>query len=345
MALVLGIAGGLARLGIVVAPATAGEFHGALMISGFFGTLIAIERAVADGRAAALLVPVVSVLGLIFSLSGFELAGAGAFLAAGFGLTLLTFLAALRLPTLFTAVMTAGAAFWAIGSGLWLQGASIADVTYIWLGFLVLTIVAERIELSRLMMASGPAKAALLLFIALFAVALLRGEPWQGSLLLAVSLGAIALWLLGNDIARRTIFSRGLARYSAASLLLGYFWLLVSAFSLALAPPGIAAMGHDAAVHAIALGFVLSMVFAHAPIILPAVLGAPVRYTAALYVPTLLLEASVAVRLFADFSERVELLPVSAWTTVASMVLYGLILASTAATVAGRGRGGGRVRT
>jgi hypothetical protein len=50
--LALGIAGGLVRLGASIpAPAGAIALHGPLLVSGFLGTVIGLERAVALGRA------------------------------------------------------------------------------------------------------------------------------------------------------------------------------------------------------------------------------------------------------------------------------------------------------
>ncbi len=102
---------------------------------------------------------------------------------------------------------------------------------------------------------------------------------------LAASLAVLAIWLVSVDVARRTVRGSGLARFSAVCLLAGYGWLTVAAALLILLPPAATTFGHDAAVHAIGLGFVLSMVFAHAPIILPAVAGLPVRYGPLLYGP------------------------------------------------------------
>jgi hypothetical protein len=45
--------------------------------------------------------------------------------------------------------------------------------------------------------------------------------------------------------------------------------------------------------HAIFLGFVISMIFAHAPVIVPSVLGRPLPYTPALYGALALLHASL----------------------------------------------------
>ena len=65
----------------------------------------------------------------------------------------------------------------------------------------------------------------------------------------------------------------GLTRYIALCLLAGYAWLALSGVLLAMGASfdnGRALW--DAALHSILLGFVFSMVFGHAPVILPAVL-------------------------------------------------------------------------
>ncbi|HEY9524154.1 MAG TPA: hypothetical protein VIR33_13005, partial [Thermopolyspora sp.] len=53
---------------------------------------------------------------------------------------------------------------------------------------------------------------------------------------------------------------------------------------------------YDAVLHAVFLGFVISMIMAHAPTILPAVLRRPLPYRPVMYVPVVLLHASLLVR-------------------------------------------------
>ena len=55
---------------------------------------------------------------------------------------------------------------------------------------------------------------------------------------------------------------------------------------------------YDAVLHAVFLGFTLSMIMAHAPVILPAVLRRPLPYRPVLAAPAVLLHASLAVRLW-----------------------------------------------
>ena len=59
ISLLAGVVAGLARLAWEVPPVAAGAagWHGALMISAFFGTVISLERAVAIGRLWAYAAP------------------------------------------------------------------------------------------------------------------------------------------------------------------------------------------------------------------------------------------------------------------------------------------------
>jgi hypothetical protein len=201
----------------------------------------------------------------------------------------------------FTFVLALGAACWTLGNVLWLAGAASQETAMWWLAFLVLTIAAERLELSRFLPPS-PAANATFAAILLVIVAGLGGarEDW-GAPAFAAGLLGLAAWLIKQDLARRTIRSRGLTRYIAACLLSGYAWLAVGG-AVILAAGGLApgSPSHDAAIHAIAIGFVFSMVFGHAPIIFPAVLRVKMPYHRAFYVPLALLHGSLAVRLAGD---------------------------------------------
>jgi hypothetical protein len=117
----------------------------------------------------------------------------------------------------------------------------------------------------------------------------------------AVGLLALAAWLGKQDIARRTVRGQGLTRFIAVCLLSGYAWLAFGS-AVILAARGLVPGGpsYDAALHAIALGFVFSMVFGHAPIIFPAVLRVAVPYHPMFYGPLALLHASLALRLVGD---------------------------------------------
>jgi len=104
-----------------------------------------------------------------------------------------------------------------------------------------------------------------------------------------------------QDIARRTVKGRGLTRFIAVCLLSGYAWLAVGGLSMIVSRGlGFGGIAYDAALHAVLLGFVFSMVFGHAAIILPAVLRVAVPYHPYFYAPLVLLHTSLFVRLGGD---------------------------------------------
>src|SRR5206468_8001915 len=136
----------------------------------------------------------------------------------------------------------------------------------------------ERLELSRFLPPSPMAKRIFAVILAVLVAGLLAARLRFGSQIFAVGLLALSVWLLKQDIARRTVRGRGLTRFIAVCLLSGYAWLAIGGvilFRYGLSP---GSPSFDAAVHALALGFVFSMVFGHAPIIFPAVLRVQMPY-------------------------------------------------------------------
>lgn len=328
-AMVAGLWAGLARLGVVLPgglPAFA-EFHGALMISGFLGTVISLERAVAIGRWWAYTAPALSAIGAVLLIAGVPGFAAGVFLLAGIALAASSCVVVARQPALFTFVLAVATGCWVGGTLVWIKGAPTASVVGWWLAFLVLTIAAERLELSRLLSPPRSSQLTFAIAAALILIGAARGEltdeaaPYSG-----VGLLAATAWLVRHDIALRTIRLAGQARFTAACLLAGYFWLGLAGLLLLVIPPGTAAFSYDAAIHAIAIGFVLSMIFGHAPIILPAVTGLRIRYSAAAYVPLVLLHLSLCLRIAADLAGWIEIRTTSGAATIAALVGYAATL-------------------
>lgn len=302
LALLAGLWAGLLRLGLPVPAGHTGlaELHGVLMPLGFLGTLIAAERAVALAQGWAWLVPAAGGIGALWLVAGLP-ASTGKVLIGLAGFGLLAMFAELHSiqPSWHNATQAAGAACWCVAGLLWLAGRDIS-VLVPWLaGFLVLTIAGERLELSRLVALTIRGRA---LFAGVVAV-LLAGlgtsiaAPTLGVRVAGLGLLGLAGWLAGHDIVRRTIRMRGVTRYMAVALATGYVWLAVAG-GLWLAI-GRLADGHayDAMLHAVFLGFVFSMVFGHAPVIVPAVLRVRLPYHPIAYLPLALLHASLALRL------------------------------------------------
>ncbi|HWK28764.1 MAG TPA: hypothetical protein VNS09_19545 [Solirubrobacter sp.] len=306
VALVAGLWAGLLRLGLdlpALRPALAAE-HGPLLVLGFLGTQIGLERAVALRRGWAYAAPVAAAAGAAWLIVGLPADVGRALLALGGAVLVAVFVAVHRIqPSWHNAVMGAGAAAWLVGAVAWLAGARITTVVPWLAAFLVLTIVGERLELSRLRQPPASARRLLLAAVAAFVagVALAGAWPDAGIRLAGAGLLAQAAWLWRYDVARRTIRVPGATRYMAVALIAGYAWLAVAGVvwlvNGALSGGGFA---YDAMVHAIFLGFVFSMVFAHAPVIVPAVLGVALPYAPVFYGPLALLHASLALRLLGD---------------------------------------------
>jgi hypothetical protein len=302
LSLVAALAGGLARLGWslpVAAPLVA--FHGPLMVAGFLGTVISLERAVALGRAWAYGAPIASGLGALALATGGP--GGPELMLLGSVVMVAAFVAILRRQAaLFTVVMALGALCWVIGQALWLAGQPMHRVVWWGAGFLVLTIVGERLDLSRL---QRPTATSRLAFVAAAGV-LLVGlgfaalAPHDGVRLVGAGFVALAAWLGAFDVARRTVRGSGLTRFIAVALLSGYAWLAVAGLLLLRWPHVAAGAQYDAILHALFVGFVFSMIFGHAPIIFPAVLGVRVAYRPIFYLPLGLLHASLVLRIVGD---------------------------------------------
>ena len=297
LSLLGGVMAGLARLGWEVPdPAVqAAGVHGPLMITAFFGTVISLERAVAVGRNWAYLAPLAAGTGGIALLAGAPLLlGQALGSLAALGLIAASVVTLRRQVAAFTLVLTLAAACWLLGNVLWLASGKVSVGVAWWLLFLVLTIAGERLELTRFLPTPPLAQKLFIAIVGILLVGAIATVEW----VFAGGLIALAIWLLRYDIARRNIKTEGLTRFIAACLLSGYAWLAAAGL-LGLA--GAFVPGHewrDAALHAIGLGFVFSMVFGHAPIIFPAVTRIKIPYHPALYLPLVLLHLSLALRVF-----------------------------------------------
>ncbi len=335
--LLVGTGAGLARLGIGVpgVAAEAAALHGPLMIGGFFGVVIALERAVAIGRGWAYLAPLLAGLGGVATIAG-AVPAASMLMLAGSAVFLVASLDILRRQrALFTFTIAAAAACWVAGNLLWARGAPIHDVVPWWLAFPILTIAGERLELSRFLPPSPWARRAFVAIVGAFAVALVGGTRTWAQPLLAAALIALAVWLVKQDIARRTVRGAGLTRFIAVCLLSGYVWLAIGG-GIALVAGGFVpgTRSYDAALHALALGFVFSMVFGHAPVIVPSVVRASVPYHPTFYVPLALLHASLAVRLAGDAFGDHELKALGG--SLNAFALAAFIASTLAAVVRGK---------
>ncbi len=297
--LISGLNAALVRLEVwaPVHSERAGDVHGLVMVLGFLGTLISLERAQALGRSWAYLAPALYGTGALALLTPAPpLLGQLLLIEAGILFVAVYVALWRRAPRPLVAVQV-------LSSVLALGGAVVATlvdttVALPWLaGFVVLTIAAERAELAQLTM--GPAADRTLLGLAAgLTLAILAALTMAsiGGRLVGVALLATAAWLLAHDVVRHQLRLTGQRRYLAAALLAGYLNLALAGVVLTWAGPAADRATYDVIVHAVFLGFAVSMVMAHAPVILPAVLGRNLPYRPVLWLPLGLLHAGLAVR-------------------------------------------------
>src|SRR5262245_14447737 len=295
---------GLLRLGWVLPLPWPDQLilHGPLMVGGFLGTLIGLERAVGIARPWAYSAPILTASGAAYLVFGPPGAFGPLLIAAGSAVVLAVFVVVIRRQrSLFAWTMTIGSASWLAGNLQWLAGAGTYRVVFWWIGFLILTIAGERLELNRVRRPGASAQwafvGAMVVFGAGVALTVAHGEAGVrlGVRLLGAGLVLLAGWLATFDIARHTVRVPGVTRFMAVCMISGYAWLFVAGLIAIVAAPSMPGVQYDALVHAVMLGFVMAMIFAHAPIVFPAITGVPLAFRRVSYVPLGLLHASLAV--------------------------------------------------
>ncbi|MFC5997695.1 hypothetical protein ACFP6A_02985 [Quadrisphaera sp. GCM10027208] len=343
-ALLLGLDAAMMLLGLP-APLTLprlGDVHGVLLVLGFAGTLVALERAVALGSRWGYLAPAGLGAGGLALVVVPSPAVAGALLTAGAAALVAVYVPLwARQPAAAVVVQALGAVL-AVGAALlWWGGVPVPHLLPWLTGFLVLTIAGERVELARVAVLDPRADPIVVGTAGLLAAGVLVGLLWPvaGAAGTGAALLATTAWLARYDVARRTVRSTGLPRFTGWALLAGYGWLAVAGGIWLLGGPVTAGPGYDAVVHAVFLGFVISIIIAHAPVILPAVLRRPLPYRPAMYAPLVLLHISLALRIAVGDLRDVG----SAWQlggllNVSAVLLFVAVAAWSAATADRRPR-------
>jgi hypothetical protein len=276
------------------------EIHGVLMVIGFVGTLIALERSVALGKPVGYASPVLLGAGTLLLLPQPTETVGGWLMVAGSAAMCALYVPLWRRQRDDAVLISAlGSVALLGGVVLWRGGADTAQAMPWLAGFVILTIAGERLELARLAMPASAGRDLVLLgsglLVGIVAITLF---PAVGGPLLGLVLLGLAAWLVSFDVSRRTVRGKGLPRYAAFCMLAGQAWLVVAGAIWFVAGATLGGPSYDAVVHAIFLGFTISMIMAHAPSILPAVTRVPLPYRPLMYLPWALLQASLVVRLW-----------------------------------------------
>jgi len=332
LALLAALWAGLMRLGWQLPALTPSLalMHGPLMISGFLGTLIPLERAVAIKQKWMYLTPLLAGLGWLVTLliPTLPLGPILLTLASLGGVAILSEMTR-REPALHTVTMLLGMLAWFAGNLLWLFGWQIFQVVFFWQAFLILTIAGERVELSRVLRPTRNQQLLFGLIVAIYLAGIIVSifNPQIGVRLTGAGLLLLALWSLRNDLAWHNLKHKlPLTRYIAWCLALGFVWIGIGGGLNLLFGAQVAGPRYDAELHVIFIGFVISMIFGHAPIIFPAILGVPINFQPAFYIQLILLHASLALRVVADYA---NLYTLRMWGGLLNEVAILLFIAMT----------------
>ena len=332
LSLLVGLAAGATLLGLTATPgASFAADHGPLMVFGFVGGAIGLERTVAVRTSWAWAGPVCHVAGVLGILAGLPRAVPAVCFAASF--LVLGFIYATiyrRQASLAILVQAAGVIGGVAAAALWAMGPGFAAAMPLCVLYAVATIIGERMELARVTMAGTRAENHLtLLVLGLAAASVIYVlSPAVGYRAMGLVLIATAAATAQVDVAKNLVRSHGLPRYSAACMLAGYGWLALGGY-LWLLHGQSTGFAYDASVHAIFLGFVMSMIFAHAPIIFTSAIRRRLPYRPVLYVPVALLHGGLALRILADCAEHTTALRTGGVVTIIAVLVFlacGIVL-------------------
>ncbi|MFN8576478.1 MAG: hypothetical protein U0354_06450 [Candidatus Sericytochromatia bacterium] len=327
LSLFLGVWGGLLRIGWILPVINLHliPLHGAIMVCGFLGTLICIERAVAVNKIWAYISPLFSVIGIITLILINNLFLAKSFILLSSISLLAIFLYLLnKEKTINIFIMLVGVLSWITGNLLWMLNYNIFQIVFWWILFLLLTISGERLELARLTNLGKDSKSYFIFTCLTSVIGLLITliNFDYGIKIFGLANIFFSIWLIRFDIAKRTIKSKGLTKFIASCLLSGYFWLCINGLIALYSGENLIENYYDPFLHSFFLGFIFSMIFGHAPIIFPAVLKTQIIFSNRFYIHLVFLHLSLFLRILSKIFELNYLLKISTLLNAIALLIF-----------------------
>lgn len=323
--LLVGLWSGLSRIGwdIYILPVTA--HHGAIMVGGFLGTLISLEKIIPLKNKVLYLIPLASALSVLFFFLELPFAAIESLIISSCGLSVVFILYLIRERSMIYFLMLTGALCWLIGNVLLVTNLFYPLAFPWWVAFALFVIIAERLELMKFLPVSKRNKLLAVVLLFCFVSGVLFSFHGIGNIIGGAALVGIALWLMRYDLIGITIKKTSLPRYVAVALLGGYIALLLTGILfLTFSNQWLA---YDALVHSFFIGFTFSMIFAHGPIILPGVLGISAKpYHKILYLWLFLLHGSWLIRVFSDVVVMMEVRRITGIISVVAILGYFITL-------------------
>lgn len=325
LSLLVGLAAGASLLGVGFSPASSvAADHGPLLVFGFVGSAIGLERAVAVRTRWAWVGPIFHAAGFVGIVGGLPRQVPALCFAAGF--IVLGFIYATihrRQAALSIIVQATGVIGGVAAALLWAMTPAFSTAMPLCVLYVVATIIGERMELARITIVGAQADKRITLWVlglaALSVVYILSpavGYRAMGAALIGISVATVRV-----DVAKNLVRSRGLPRYAAACMLAAYFWLALGGYFWLLYGES-SGFAYDASVHAIFLGFVMSMIFAHAPFIITSVIRRHLPYHPVLFFPVVVLHGGLALRILADVLSHTVAYQVGGVITIVAVVVF-----------------------
>ena len=312
---------GWQRIGWDLPLTNATGHHGSLMVGSFLATLIFLERSVTFKNKWILLLPLVNGSSAVFFIYGNPFIAQILLIAGSTGFFVMCCYFILKFKEFYYYFFLLGAFTLVSGNIILFKTNFYPNAVPWWTGFFLFTIVAERIELSRFLPLNALKRNSLTAILIIFLASLFLPFHSYGKLVFAIALAFAGFWLLKYDMARLSLKIKGQHRYSAILLLTGFVWLIITALFFILGNELV--FFYDAALHSFFIGFVFSMIFSHAPIILPAIIKMPLKiYRPVLYLWFVLLQLTLITRVVAAINGNFELRQWSGMTNGVVILLF-----------------------
>jgi hypothetical protein len=304
LSLLIGMYVGLIRIGWQL-PVWNGmpiSHHGVIMVGSFLGSLICLERVVTLKSRLPILVPIVMLASMPIMLLQFSFFAYQMLILGSLGYVIISAKIAYQYKFASDYVILLGAIFQLIANLILYKTNSYPMAFSGWMLFLLFTIVGERLNLTRFLPVTKWDRIELYVWLGLLVIS---SALYHSGLAILVGISQIgtAQWLLRNDIALINSKKEGQFKFLGFSLIGAYFWLFLSGL-ISLQKHGNYFL-YDALLHAFFVGFVLSMIMAHAPIIFPSILKINVKpYHPIFFVWLGGLHISLLMRIVGDFIQN-----------------------------------------
>jgi len=324
--LLCGLWSGLCRIGwdIGISPVVA--HHGAIMVGGFLGTLIAFEKIIPLRKKTLYLIPITSASSVVMFFTRQSALSFYLLIVSSVALVIVFLYYLLKQQKAVYILMLLGAISWLTGNVVLLTKQFYPMAFPWWMAFILFVIAAERLEIMVFLPVSRFSKNVFITILLSFVIGVLLSFHGIGNFVCGLSLAGVSIWLLRNDMIAINLTKQGLPRFVGATLLCGYAALLFTGIFFLIRSDQW--LTYDAVVHCFFLGFAFSMIFAHGPMILPGILGVAITpFNKILYLWMGLLQTSWILRISGDVLTNLELRKVSGVISVMAILGYFVTMA------------------